>query len=133
MATAALSSGSGIAGGLWAQIQQQQAQRNADQAEQKARTLQNQASEAQSQADRAQERARGLKVDASQAQNDAGEARRNVETLDSVTQTNSSLETLRGKVAEAVDTLTPKDAASTLAPVVNAYGQQTGTVINVSA
>ena len=119
---------------MWAQVQQQQAQRNADQAEQRARVLQSQAQQAQSDADRAQEKARTLQVDSNSAQQDAGEAKRNLAAMKSLEGVQTQFSDLRqqiGKILQADSTSTV--AATTLAPVVNAFGQETGTLVNVTA
>lgn len=119
---------------MWAQVQQQQAQRNADQAEQRAKVLQSQAQQAQSDADRAQEKARTLQVDSNSAQQDAGEAKRNLVAMKSLEGVQTQFSDLRqqiGKILQAESTSTV--AAATLAPVVNAFGQETGTLVNVTA
>lgn len=134
MPVASLSGSQGASGALWAQVQQQQAQRNADQAEQRARVLQSQAQQAQSDADRAQEKARTLQVDSNSAQQDAGEAKRNLVAMKSLEGMQTQFSDLRqqiGKILQAESTNTV--AATTLAPVVNAFGQETGTLVNVTA
>lgn len=127
------SSGTRAAGGaLWAQIQQQQAQRNADQAEQRARALQNQARVAQSEAGRAQETARSLQAESKAAQSDAGEARRSVAALQSQSTLQTQLSDVQGQIAKVLDsTLSSRQPVS--AGVVNTSGQQTGTLIDVTA
>jgi chromosome segregation ATPase len=121
-----LSAGSAV----WAQLQQQQAQRAADQAEQNARALQVRARDAESQAQQAQERARTIKVEYDQAEGKAGDAKQNVAALTSVQQLQDGMQAVRQRIASS--TLTPS-AASSAPAVVNVYGQQTGTVINVTA
>lgn len=129
----ASSSGTQAAGSaLWAQIQQQQAQRTADQAEQRARALQSQAQAAQSEAVRAQETARALQSESTAAQNDAGEARRSVIALRSQSALQEQFSNVQGQIARVLDTslsATPNASAG----VVNTSGQQTGTVIDVTA
>ncbi len=116
--------------GLWAQIQQQQAQRNADQAEQRARALQAQARQAQSVADHAQENARSLKMESSQARVDADSARRGVVAMKSASEVGQGIGELRAQLAGAA---AEPAASQPAAPVVNAAGQTTGTRINVTA
>ena len=84
MTISATSSTQSLSNGIFAQIQQQQAQRNADQAEQRASSLQAQAQDAQAAAVGAQENARSLKVQSSQAQGDALSARQGLAALVSV-------------------------------------------------
>lgn len=129
----AFASGTQAAGGaLWAQIQQQQAQRNADQAEQRARLLQSQAREAQGEASRAQETARTLQVESRSAQSDAWEARRNVVALRSLGAVQNQLSDVQGQIGQILDkSLSALPGSS--AAVVNTSGQQTGTLINVTA
>jgi hypothetical protein len=139
MSAASISSGLSISSDLWSQLQQQQAQRTADQAEQRAQSLQAQARAAQQEASVAQERARTLGVKSSQAQGEASDARRNLAEMESLGKTQSNLTELRGQVAGAVEALSPPSpatnaaAANKAAPVVNAYGQETGTLVNVTA
>jgi chromosome segregation ATPase len=130
--TSAIGAGSQSPGsGLWGQIQLQQAQRNADQAEQQARALQSQARQAQSAADRAQEAARSLQVDSSQARTNADSARRGVVALSSLNEVQAGIGELREQIAQVLTTPTPVQEAP--APVVNTSGQQTGTLVNVTA
>jgi len=117
--------------GVWSQIQQQQAKRNADQAEQQARALQSQARQAQSVADRAQENARSLKLESSQARVDADNARRGAVAMKSLNETQQGIGELRTRLAEAVQI--PAASSQTAAPVVNSSGQMTGTQVNVTA
>lgn len=129
----ASSSGTQAAGGaLWAQIQQQQAQRTADQAEQRARALQGQAQAAQSEAGRAQETARALQVESKVAQSDAGEARRSVVALRAQSALQTQLSDVQGQIARVLENTLPATPA-VLTGVVNTSGQQTGTVIDVTA
>ena len=119
---------------LWAQVQQQQAQRNADQAEQRARILQQQASDAQGVASRAEEKARTLQVESNSAQSDAGEARRNVVASKSLEVVQAKISDVRGQIKEILQPDTSsKSTATTPAPVVNSFGQETGTLVNVTA
>lgn len=122
--------------GIWSQIQQQQAQRNADQAEQQARALQARAREAQSTADRAQENARSLKVQSGQAQGEAESARRGLASLQSrdnmLTRLGSQVERVAAALTTPTEVVQPSPVA-VAQPVVNAYGQATGTTVNVTA
>lgn len=129
MPVTSTSSAQSAASGLWAQIQQQQAQRNANQAEQQASALQARAQTAQSVADRAQESARSLKVQSNQAQGEASQAQRSLVTLNSVGEVQTRLSDLHEQISKV---LQPETTAS-LAPVVNAFGQSTGTLVNVTA
>jgi len=142
MAISSASSVQSLSSGFLAQIQQQQAQRNADQAEQQARSLQLQAKDAQAVASRAQEGARSLAVQAGQAQSDASNARQGVSAMKSLGEMNGQLTDIREQIsailkpsasiaanADVAATVAP----SSLVPVVNSFGQQTGTVVNVTA
>lgn len=129
---------SSAAGGLWIQLQRQQAERTASQASQKAMALRAQAGEAQDVADRARENARSLKVQSEQAQEDANLAQLSLATAKSV-----------GKVQQEFSTrhLQPTIASSDVAPisaaasgnanpsvvVINTQGQPTGGLVNVTA
>ena len=116
---------------LYGQLQQQQAQRTADQAEVRARALQGQAREAQGAADRAAEEARSLKSRSQQARGAADDAQRNLVALDALSETRRGLAALQSEVQGAIATL--DTAASTGSPVLNLYGQETGTQVNVTA
>lgn len=145
MAIASTSSSQAISSGIFAQIQQQQAQRNADQAEIQARALRTQASDAQAVASRAQENARSLKIQADQAQGQASDARQGLATTksygemksrlsDVLTRVNETLKPFEGAAELAVKIPNEVDVAPVaLVPVVNVFGQQTGTVVNVTA
>lgn len=147
MPISATSSTQSLSTGLFAQIQQQQAQRNADQAEQRASSLQARAQDAQVVAARAQENARSLKVQSSQAQGDAQSARQGLAALDSLGGVQTKLADLRDQISAVLNPGTddassavitdnaPEIVASTstLAPVVNLFGQATGTLLNVTA
>jgi len=134
----ALTSSSGVqspGSGIWAQVQQQQAQRNADQAEQQARALQSRARAAQSVADQAQENARSLKVQSGQAQGAAESARRGLAARESLGEVQTRINSLREQIsAELAPAPTEAVAATTeSAPVINVFGQATGTLVNVTA
>lgn len=119
-----------VNGAVWQQLQQQQAQRAADQAEQNASALQVKAREAQSQALRAQENARSLKVQYTQAESEAGSAREGLATLKAVGSLQQRLQATRDVIASS-----RQDAgiAGGAAVVINAQGQTTGSLVNVTA
>lgn len=131
------SSSSLQAGGsaLWAQLQQQMASRSAEQAEQRASALRQKALAAQAVADQAQESARSLKVASDEAQGQAGEARRGVIQMGSLGKVQSQLSDLREQVGQVLQPSAGTEAvtATALAPVVNVFGQETGTLLNVTA
>lgn len=133
MPVTSTSSAQSAASGLWAQIQQQQAQRNANQAEQQARGLQARAQAAQSVADRAQESARSLKVQSNQAQGEASQAQRSLVTLSSVGEVHTQLSDLHEQISKVLQPETTANSSASLAPVVNAFGEPTGTLVNVTA
>ena len=131
MQVASFSGASSPTTGVWAQVQQMQAERNADRAAQQARALQGQAREAQVNADRTQEDARSLKVQSDQAQSEAASAQQGLAALSSLAEVDVELSDLRDQVAKV---LAPVATTSeTLVPVVNAFGQETGTLVNVTA
>lgn len=116
---------------MFGQLQQQQARRAADQAEQRARSLQNMAQAAQREADQAQGNARDLKIDSSQARNEANSAQRNVAASTAMGKVSTQLGELRQQISGALApqaTQPSKPAAYT-----NADGQATGTLINITA
>ena len=120
--------------GVWVQIQQQQAQRNADRAEQQARSLYLRAREAQASADRAEENARSLNMQAGQAEGEATRAKQGLAAQESLGKVQTQLSGLQEQISSA---LAPKAVAQPVAelpaPVTNALGQQTGALINVTA
>jgi hypothetical protein len=130
MAVSSAASAQPASGGLWAQIQLQQAQQNADRAEQQAVALRAKAQSAQTVADRAQENARSLQVQSQQAQGDASQARLKLATQSSVGEVQSQLGDLRTQIA---DVLQSDILSAKVPPVVNTFGQQTGTLVNVTA
>lgn len=128
MATPSVS-GAGIAGnGIWAQLQQQQAERTAEQAEQKARALQGQAQDARIDADRAVDKARALGVQSEQANGDARDARRGLVALDSLSEVRSSFDDLRQQIGEILRPETSVEPASTASST-----QTVGSLIDVTA
>jgi chromosome segregation ATPase len=135
MAVTSASGAQSAGSGLWAQLQLQQARRSADQAEQQASALQAQAQSAQSVANRAQENARSLQVQSRQAQGDASQARLNLATQNAVGEVQSQLGDLKTQISQVLQSepLGATATTATPAPVVNTSGQQTGTLVNVTA
>lgn len=118
----------------WQQLKLQQARRNADQAEQTARSLQAQALDAQKTADQEQENARSLTVQSDQAQSAVGRARQGLAALSSLSQMQVQLTRVADQVIEKVQNAQPAaPAPESSAPVVNTQGQLTGTVVNTTA
>jgi hypothetical protein len=131
-----ITSGSGQAAGagLWVQLQQQQAQRAADQAELQARSLQAQARDAQTVAEQAKENARSLSVRADQASSEASSAALGLVQSRSLAKTQGQLTDLQQQVKSALVSLSGTSAsAGSAKPVLNAEGQTTGAVINIKA
>lgn len=120
---------------MWGQLQQQQAQRNAEQAEQRANALRDEALRARSEADAAQDKARTLGQQSEQARQEATDARRDLASFNSLEQTGSRLEQLSGQVLEVIDNLasgvysapSPGGGASLATPA------PTGSLIDVTA
>lgn len=125
-----ISGAQGGASSVMSQLQMQQAQRNAEQAEQKARALQAQARTAQTDADRAQENANRLQGSSSQAKSDAASARRNLYSLEAFSDINASLADLSTQIAAV---LAPSEAPAANAAFINSEGQATGTLVDVTA
>ena len=134
MAMTSISGVQSATSGLWAQMQQQQAQRIADQAEMNARSLQAQARDAQMAAAQAQGNARSLSVRADQASSDASSANMNLSQ-------SKSLASLEGQFGDwhqqlsslLTDTASVSTLASAAQSVLNADGQTTGALISVTA
>jgi len=117
----------------WKQLQVQQAQRNADQAEQTARALQAQAGEARRSATRAQENARSLEVQSGQAQTYASRARQGVAASRSEGEMLSNLAGTYDRVVQKMQPSQSQQSPQAPAPVVNGQGQTTGQLLNVTA
>ena len=115
------------------QLQLQQAQRNVDQAEQRARTLQIQAGSAQAAADQAQAEASMLKSDAVQAQSTADQASQWLQAARSLGQIGTQVSSILTKVVQAQAAAQPAANVQTPQPVVNTQGQKIGTVVNTTA
>lgn len=116
------------------QLRLQQAKRDAEQAEQTARSLLGQARDAQRKATAAQETARSITAQAEQAQAVAGQARQGLAIVKTVGDMQVQLSNVVTQVTEKLKlaepaTITQKSAA----PVVNTQGQLTGTVVNTTA
>lgn len=129
MAVSATSSLQSVAGQVSQQLRAQQVERRADQAELEARSLRQQAGLAQREADRAEENARRIKVKSDRAQGDAGAARQQAVTESAATDYQGQLDAFRQQISQGVQLLD----ANIAGPVVNADGQTTGTVVNVTA
>lgn len=133
MAIAPTSSASGLSSSALGQIQQQQAQRNADRAEQQARSLRAQADAAQTQANQAQESARSLRSQSAQAQADASSARLGLAALKSARDVQTSLANLRTDIGAVLERPASQSQTSSAGVVINTQGQATGTLISVTA
>ena len=133
MAISSLSSTQSGSGVAVQQIQQQQAQRNADQAEQTARSLRVAAQSAQSAANRAQENARTIKVESGQADSRSNQARQGLVAMKSIAQVQSGFDTLRQQISSVLNSDFTDAAPLQTAPVINTSGQETGTLISVTA
>lgn len=137
MALTSISGSQALGGAVWAQIQQQQVARAADQAEQKARALRAQASSAQASADRAQQNARSLKVQSEQAQGEANGARLNLATMRSVGELQTRFGDLRAQLSSALTSshtaVTDSAASGQAKPIINTSGQTTGSLLSVTA
>lgn len=121
-----MASVSSASANLWSQLQQQQAMRNAERAEQNARSLRSQAQAADSAAERAKQSAEVLKGKSTQAEGDARLARSSLVALGSLSTVQAQLSDLRSQIADVL-------AAEPLASVPNIYGEQTGSLLNVTA
>lgn len=120
------------------QLMQLQARRNADQAEQNARALQQEASNARRVADQADESARNLSVQSEQAQDRAGQARQGVAALNAEKKPFEAVSRVveQAVVPAASAAVAAEPAASAVASVestVNSQNQVTGTIINTTA
>jgi len=111
------------------QILAQQAKQNAERAEQTARSLRAQADAAQNKAHRAQENARSVYFRSNQAETAAGQARQGGAMIRSTIAMRESLAGTTGQVTERQNEPRP----ATAMPVVNTFGQITGTVVNITA
>lgn len=135
MAITSLSSVQSATSGLWVQIQQQLAQRNVAQAEQQASALRVKAQDAESVAEHARENARSLHVQANQAQGEARQARQGLATQKAGGDVQAQLTGLHEQIVQLVQ---PEAAVKATvpappSPVINAFGQSTGNLVNVTA
>lgn len=132
------------------QIQLQQAQRQADRAEDAARSLGREAAKARSVADRAEDAARRLGIESDRAQTAAGQARQGVAALRTAGQAVDRLSRAFDRVAAGATGTTAnvtapanKEPAVVAPPVpsatvgagtqVNSQGQTTGRLVDVTA
>lgn len=121
------------------QLRLQQAKRDAEQAEQIARSLQAEAKAAQQRASEAVDHAQATAAEANRAEVNAGQARRGLAAATSSVQMQARLTTVVTKVAEKLKDAEPAaeknsvSAQRSAPPVINAAGQLTGTVVNVTA
>jgi predicted nucleic acid-binding Zn-ribbon protein len=128
----ALTVTSGLASNVFGQLQQQQAQRRAEQADSRAQALRSEAQAAQDEANQAEEKARALKTESSQASDNAQAARRHAVALKSLGESQAQLSDLRTQLAPVVASVQTA-ATATAQPFINADGQTTGLVVNTSA
>lgn len=133
MAVTALSGSQSVSSVVMRQVQQQQAQRNADQAAQAARSLQAQARAAQSVASRAQENARSISVEAEQADSRSAQAQQGLASMKSLTQLQSGFDDLRQQISSELNADFVAAPSAQSVAVINTSGQETGTLINVTA
>lgn len=129
MAMPSVSGTLGGGSGVWAQLQQRQAERAAEQAEQKARALGVQAREAQVDADRATEKARSLGVQSEQANGDAQEAKRGLLALDALQEVQGSIDGLRQQIGEILQ----RPVGTVSADSTRTAADRIGSLIDVSA
>lgn len=137
---ASISSLSGTQSAVQSGLQQlrlQQARKDAEQAEQVARSLQARARDAQQKATEAEQTARTISTQADQAQAGAGQARHSLAAIQSRSQMQARLS---GVVSQVAEKAKPPEPAVPVAPttdsstpVVNIQGQLTGTVVNTTA
>lgn len=117
---------SSVSADLWSQLQQQQAMRNVERAEQSARSLRAQAHAAESNAERAKQSADVLKSKSIQAEGDARSARSSLVAFDSLGAVQAQASDLRKQIADVL-------VSEPLTAVSNIYGEQTGSLLNVTA
>lgn len=111
----------------WQQFKLSQAERSADQAEQRAQSLRAQADAAQRRAVRAQENASSLQAEAGQAQANAGQAQRGVASLKSAEDAGARLGAVYDRLAQVK---APPVEVVDAAAVVNSQGEITGQVVS---
>ena len=133
MALSSATSSASLNGAVYARLQQQQAQRTAEQAEQNARVLQQRARQAEDEASQAQERARSIRGESDKAQRGAESARQTLSTMGSVDRMKGDLYQRVQLVSRQVDS-----AESASAPTVSALSASSapaavGSTIDVKA
>ena len=133
MAITSISSVPSATNGLWAQVQQQLAQRNVEQAEQQATALHAKARDAESVLERARENARSLDLLANRAQDQANQARQGLATGKAVGEVQAQLTGLHEQIVQVRQPEAALKATLPPSPVVNAFGQSTGNLVNVTA
>ncbi|MCK9389140.1 MAG: hypothetical protein M0Q22_12225 [Sulfuritalea sp.] len=117
-----------------AQLRLQQAKREAEQADQVARSLQAQAQSAQLKASQADQEARAITTQADVAESSAGQARQGLALVKTSGQMQTQLSGVVTQVVEKQKSAAPPAPVQTpAAPVTNVQGQVTGTVINTTA
>lgn len=132
----AYSASSGIQGGgsaIFSQLQIQQAERSADQAEQNARSLRARSDAAQRKADQAQDEARTLKVQSSEAQETAESARRGLASLDAGRQTEASLADIYTRVFVPAGGPAAESSSAGLVVTAAASTPSTGSLVDTTA
>ncbi|MCX7168908.1 MAG: hypothetical protein NTY41_01085 [Proteobacteria bacterium] len=119
----------------WQQLKLQQAKRSADQAEQTALSLQQQASAAKRVADRAQENARSLGVQSDQAQTIAARARQGLAALSTGASMQSQLTYVVDQVVNRQQTTQANAQTQDRSSAAKTTGQSStnGTIINTTA
>lgn len=137
-----ISVSSSVSSSAFAQLQQQQAARLADQYAARASSLRAQAQSAQNQADRATQQAGSLSAQANQAEGKADTAKTTVDSAAAVgelakTQSTQIIQAVQRAVPSAVASTDPNTAApgSGVPPsagLVNLQGQRIGVRVNVS-
>lgn len=115
------------------QLRLQQARRDAEQAEQVARSLEVQARAAQLKASEAQQNAQSITLQSDQAQTNAGQARLGLALINTVGQMQTRLSNVVEQVVAKQKAAEPSVAAAPPVAVINTEGQTTGTVINTTA
>lgn len=133
MAVTSSSGVQSVMSGLWVQIQQQVALRNVDQAERQASILRAKADSAQSVAERARESARSLNIQANQAQSEATQARLGLATQKAVGEVQIQLADRHDQIVQVLQAGSLTQTTPPPAPVINALGQSTGNIVNVTA
>ena len=118
----------------WQQLKLQQAKRNADQAEQTAQILQQQASVAKREADRAQENARSLGVQSDQARSHAVRARQGLAGLASGASSQAQLTYVIDQAVQRQSTTQSTPARQDkFSSSASTQTSTTGTIINTTA